>query len=268
MLKSLFLTLFDPVHRCCPGGFSSYILEKNPHATGTGISLETANGGHAYLLEKHHRSRHEILFCNLTYFQLGPTQINDDNLRTIPPDIQNRNYDLVLLDGHQLRGQVSAVPWDLYRLEISQVILALLAVKAGGIIIMKMFRPETLYAAKILYLLDILSRGLSTCKPRSMHANRGSFYAVAKDVGFGRASERFSEILESLKHLWVDLTYGGDEGKGRFMTETDLDFIISTHEIAEVYLDRLMELGRDIWAIQAEALASLLLKKNVVVSVR
>jgi hypothetical protein len=261
MLKPLFLTMFDPVHRCCPGGFSSYILEKNPHATGTGISLETENGGHEYLLEIHHRSRHEILFCNLTYFQLDPTHINN-NLRTIPPDIQNRNYDLVLLDGHQLRGQVSAVPWDVDRLEISQVILALLAVKAGGIVIMKMFRPETPYTAKILYLLDILSQGLSTCKPRSMHANRGSFYAVAKGVGLGRASERFSDLLVSLKLLWVELTYGGDEGKGRFMTETDLDFIISTNEVAEVYLDRLMKVGRDIWAIQAKALASLLLKKN------
>ncbi|KAJ7855989.1 hypothetical protein B0H14DRAFT_3644934 [Mycena olivaceomarginata] len=57
---------------CCPGGFTSYILSKNPHASGVGISLPVERGGHACLLEEPHLRRFELHWADLTQYQLGP----------------------------------------------------------------------------------------------------------------------------------------------------------------------------------------------------
>jgi len=248
---------------CCPGGFSSYILAKNRTAKGLGISLDVADGGHRYLLEAYLRPRHDLHYTNLTLYQLGPTRIMREDLKDIPSDIGNRTFDLALLDGHQLRTQQSAMPWDRHRLGISQMILALQAVKKGGTIIVKLSRPEYHYTARILYLLDHLSERLSAYKPRSIHASRGTFYAIAQGIGGRAGMEKFSAILESFQSLWVELTYGG-EGSGRFLADEDLDFIISVDDLIKTYLDRLIELGRDAWEVQAEVLAKFLRYKDVI----
>jgi hypothetical protein len=228
-----------------------------------GISLDTADGGHQYLLEGRLKSRHDLYYANLTLYQLGPTRIPQKGLKVIPFDIRNRMFDLAMLDGHQLRTQRSATPWDGHRLAVSQIILALQAVKVGGTVVVKFSRPELHYTARILYLLDYLSERLSTCKPRSIHASRGTFYGVAQGIGGGVDAGKLPAILESFKKLWVELTYGG-EGLGRHIQDVDLDFIISVDDLTETYLDRLIELGRDVWEVQAYALTKLLQKKGVI----
>ncbi|KAF8205608.1 hypothetical protein K438DRAFT_1964034 [Mycena galopus ATCC 62051] len=192
---------------CCPGGFTSYILSKNSSAQGLGISSEIENGGHRFLLEDRHRSRFKIYYADLTYYRLGPlpTSVAPEHkvLDSLPFDTINR-FDVVLLDGHQLRKQPSGRPGDWDRLLIN--------------------------TAKLLHMFDLLSTSLETFKPRYMHATRGTFYVIVKGVCEGRGAARLPALIDAFKELWVDLTIGGADGAGRALNEEDLDFIVSTVE--------------------------------------
>ncbi|KZP11217.1 hypothetical protein FIBSPDRAFT_756993 [Athelia psychrophila] len=254
---------------CCPGGFSSYILTQNPTATGLGISLDVSKGGHTFMLERNLQSRYNLLFADLTYFALGPPSSPSSSASALPPQIKDRQFSLIILDGHLLRNQEGVRPWDYYRLLIAQFVIGLQGLRDRGTLVVKLSRPDTVRTAKLLYMLDGLSgsNGLVTCKPRSMHASRGTFYAVARNVGHGRIP--ISAMLEGLQNLWQDLTYGGSDGRGRFLEEEDLDFIVTTEnlvggpDIPNGYLDRLVELASDVWIGQADALRVLLTRHKV-----
>jgi len=250
---------------CCPGGFTSYILDKNSKAKGCGISLEVEKGGHSFRLEDYHQSRFELIYADLTYYQLDPSITHSPQLKSLPPQIEPRSCDLVVLDGHLLRTQEGAQSWDYDRLLISQLILGLETVKHGGTILVKLSRPDSGRTAKLLCMLDMVCRKLSTFKPQTMHKNRGTFYAIAKEFGLGVDAIRLPAIIEGLKNLWFELTFGGENGCGRWMLESDLDFVISTEDLIDGYLSRLIELGRDVWMVQAEALRVLLAKNGVLV---
>ncbi|KAJ7143066.1 hypothetical protein C8R43DRAFT_575754 [Mycena crocata] len=246
---------------CCPGGFTSYILSKNSSANGLGISSEIENGGHRFLLEDRHRSRFKIYYADLTYYRLGPlpTSVAPDNkiLHSLPFDT-NKRFDVVLLDGHQLRKNPSARPGDWDRLLVSQIIIGLQAAKPGGTLVIKLVDAEQVNTAKLLHMFDLLSGSLETFKPRYMHATRSTFYAVAKCVGEGRGAARLLGLVDSFKELWVDLTIGGAEGTGRALNDEDFDFIVSTAEVRQVKnLDRLIDLSRRVWEVQARALVGL-----------
>ncbi|KAJ6531171.1 hypothetical protein B0H19DRAFT_1190680 [Mycena capillaripes] len=244
---------------CCPGGFTSYILSKNSSAHGLGISSEIENGGHRFLLEDRHRSRFKIYYADLTYYRLGPlpTSVAPDRkvLHSLPFDA-TKLFDVVLLDGYQLRRQPSERPGDWDRLLVSQIIIGLQAAKKGGTLVIKLADTEQVNTAKLLHMFDILSASLETFKPRYMHATRGTFYAVVKGVGEGRGAARLPGFIDSFKELWVDLTIGGADGAGRVLNEEDLDFIISTMEVRQAKnLDRLIDLSRMVWEVQVRALA-------------
>jgi hypothetical protein len=248
-----------------------YVLRKNYRARGLGISLEEEKGGHKYLLtsqKRKLRKRHELASADLTYFQLGPTPILDtDKLQSLPDSFVSDIFDLCILDAHQLRWQKDAEDWDGWRLGISQIILALKGIKQGGTLIMKLSRPEHLYAARILWMLDQVSSELQACKPLTMHRSRGSFYAVALGVGLGKAGCALPSFVQAFQKLWVELTFGGEDGRGRWMTDEDLDFLISEEELTLSFADRLIQLGRPVWFIQAQALAKLVGKRKKAASV-
>ncbi|KII89652.1 hypothetical protein PLICRDRAFT_107951 [Plicaturopsis crispa FD-325 SS-3] len=245
---------------CSPGGFSSYILAQNALAKGVGVSLDVEKGGHVCLLEQNERFEH--LSADLTYYQLGPAHIPAPTLQTAPSDIQLRTFDLAVLDGHQLRTQVSANEWDRDRLLISQVILGLRAVKSGGTIVVKLSHPEMVQTAKLLYAFDKLGH-LRLHKPSTIHTNRGTFYAVVKSLAKGQNAQAIRAcVLEGLEKLWVELTFGGD-GHGRFLTDDDLDFILTTQDLEDTFIQRLVELGRGVWTTQADALEAWFVRKGI-----
>ncbi|KAF7363955.1 FtsJ domain-containing protein [Mycena sanguinolenta] len=247
---------------CVPGGFDSYILSKNSSAQGLGISSEIETGGHRFLLEDRHRSRFKIYYADLTYYRLGPlpTSVAPEHkvLHALPFDTAKR-FDVVLLDGHQLRkAQPSARPGNWDRLLVSQIIIGLQAAKKGATLVIKLVDAEQINTAKLVHMFDILSTSLEAFKPRSIHATRGTFYAVAKGVGEGRAAGRLPVLVDALKELWVDLTIGGVDGAGRALNGEDLDFIVSTMDMCKPKnLDRLVDLSRRVWEVQARALAGL-----------
>jgi hypothetical protein len=220
-------------------------------------------GGHAPSISKQHLKRFHLLFADLTYYRLGPPNFDRKRLQTIPFDIRSRTFDLALLDGHHLRTQVHELPWDGIRLSLSQIILGLKSVKLGGTIVIKLSRPENVYTVRILYILDKLCSDLSTCKPRTMHSDRGSFYAVAKGLGLGEEGGRLLKVQNTFQCLWLEATFGGEEGRGRPLTENDLDFIVKLEDLHNHYLDRVIQLARVVWKIQAEGIHNLLRKKGM-----
>ncbi|KAH9478176.1 hypothetical protein JR316_0008629 [Psilocybe cubensis] len=247
---------------CCPGGFSSYILTKNPASRGIGVSLPVEDGGHKYLLEEHLLTRHKLIFANLTKYQLNAHSVPDPDLQHLPYDIVKSPFDLVLLDGHQLRTQISAKPGDMHRLSISQLIIALRTVAPGGTIIMKLPLPHKPIAARILYMLNEISTKICRWKPMSIHANRGTFYVVAFGVGLDPKKANLATYLTGLQNLWFSLSYGGENGGGRYMTDEDLDFIIPVDGIINNHLGWLAEFGNPLWHVQVSALERLYEKNH------
>jgi hypothetical protein len=235
--------------RCCPGGFSSYILNKNPRAEGVGISLPVESGGHAFLLEEHLRPRFELTLADLTRYELGYEE--DGRLQPFPFPPR---FDLVLLDGHPLRTATSHNAWNGDCLLMSQFIICLQSISKSGTIVVKLSKPERLVTRQLLYMLDVLSLSLACWKPVCLHATRPTFYAVAKGVGLGRQGHRASELLLQLKMLWMELTYGGTGSSGRKIANGDLDFIISDADLQRTYMSRFQQLARPIWMVQAMSL--------------
>ena len=232
-------------------------------AVGHGISLSVSQGGHEYLLDDHLRDRFELHIADLTYYQLGPFQLGDPKLQDLPLSVQNRSFDLAIVDGHHLIHREGIRSWDRDRLLVSQMIIALQSVKRGGDVVIKLGKAEEIRTAKILSMFDTICAELVTCKPASMHRNRSTFYAICKGIGIGSEDGKWAYFLDHLKKLWVEITFGGDKGCGRFMEEEDLDFIISREELVESYLPRLIELGRDVWRGQAEGLRVTLRRRGI-----
>ncbi|KAE9398823.1 hypothetical protein BT96DRAFT_1019934 [Gymnopus androsaceus JB14] len=234
----------------CPGGFTSYILSRNADATGKGISLPVGQGGHAYLLEKHLRKRFKAHFGDLGFYNLFNEEfalyLHNVRLNNLPQSILNSTYDLVILDGHSLRNYVTPNHepppgrWEAQRLLLSQIIVSLQSVASDGTIVIKLSHPEGYVTATIL-----------------MHTKRGTFYAIAKGVGIGDNWLKKENYLFRFRLLWYEISFGGANGQGRFLLDEgakDLDFIASYDQLFVGYMERLAELGEDVWRIQGETL--------------
>ena len=267
------------IFRCSPGGFSSYILQKNKRARGIGISLPVTRGGHTFLLEDVYGSRYELIEKDILQYDLEPLRTladtTFDTTRNLPGEFLSR-FPLVLMDAHALRTyhhpqltEPTQEEWKAvhgcYRdsLLITQLIIGLESVAPGGTIITKLSHVECYPSAQLVYLLDHLCDKLILHKPRSMHSSRGTCYVVAKGVGGVRFAKARQVYLAGLRKLLVQLRHGGPDGRGRMISPGDLDFIATTHTILNEYLDRLIDLARGVWLAQVEGLGHLFRKKGI-----
>ncbi|KAI0793579.1 hypothetical protein C8Q74DRAFT_1365189 [Fomes fomentarius] len=263
---------------CAPGGFTSYILRKNERANGTGITLPKSAGGHPFLVEPRYLRRYKLIEQDILQYDYARESESAGHhrgsLKPIPEDVKGR-FALVILDGHALRTYEHGYEMEsdelraahnVYRcrLPIAQFILALGAVSPGGTMLVRLSHIEFFPAAQFLCMLDELSESIVVHKPRAIHAKRATFYVIAKGVGRpglrGQLRERY---LEELRKLWVELGLGGPYGRGRVMVPRDLDFIASSNEILDGYLDRLIELGRAVWMTQTRALRKLFRSQGI-----
>ncbi|KDN45710.1 hypothetical protein RSAG8_04794, partial [Rhizoctonia solani AG-8 WAC10335] len=142
---------------CFPGGYSTYILQKCPSATGLGISLPYEEGGHGLAIPANLLPRMELRTADLTKFDIAPSipkpQAPFTQLGPLPFD--PNGFDLVVCDGHSLRNNPDNIdrPWNWTRLLISQLLIGLRAVSAGGTIFLKLSHPEKAIGARILLAL-------------------------------------------------------------------------------------------------------------------
>lgn len=199
--------------------------------------------------------RFELVWHNLLAYHLGPpTSPLAERLPPLPFD--NQQFNLVLLDGHHLRTQTEnehTRDSDGPRLFWGQLQIGLRRVADGGTIVMKLHKAESADTARALYILDQISSEMYTHKPRAIHITRNSYYVVAKDI---RRDRLLDGYVAALQDLWHDLTYGGEDGRGAFRSRAMIleDVVPWDVLTSEQNLNRLMELGEDVWKTQLEAL--------------
>ncbi|KAF8532295.1 hypothetical protein JB92DRAFT_3104091 [Gautieria morchelliformis] len=245
---------------CCPGGFSDYILRQNPEARGIGMSLGQESGGHGLAIPFPQRARFEIHWADLTYLTICAPQgvryrspPGSSALSQVP--FAPRGFQLVILDGQHRRPQESSSthPWDIDRLLIAQLIIGLESLERGGTLLAKLSHLESATTARLVYMLDTLSKRIVVFKPY-VHGTRNSFYAVAIGVGRGQEWEKRAWYLKNLKKVWWHMTYDGPNNEGRWLKEEDLDFITKFETLHGPYLERLVKLGKGAWRAQGNAL--------------
>lgn len=238
---------------CAPGGYSKYVLEKNQRAFGTGICLPVYDGGHYFILPRYLRSRYTTHYTDMTNYDL----VADGTNESAPPlPFRPASFHLVIADGHPLHTREFnvAVP---HVLLLSQLIIALMAVKEGGTIFIKLNKPATFMTASLLYLLDSVCDSLETVKPRTVHGNRGGFYAIARGIRRGPTLDQYLDELRSMRQEFIDNPPDWENFLRIY------EQIVSLAQLKEEFIPRLIELGTPVWEVQKECLAIFLRRKGV-----
>ncbi|KAH8827835.1 hypothetical protein DL96DRAFT_1600554 [Flagelloscypha sp. PMI_526] len=244
---------------CCPGGFSSYILQQYPLSSGFGISLPVEDGGHRLLLEEVLKSQFTLFWANLTRYELSrlPTRLlHQKDFRPFPFNnndlVGSFGFDLIIADGHPLRhttdGEVAHfINWRPPHCLSASIALkcAAQSLSAGSpsTIVIKLSKPDRTISTQIMYLLDILSTWVCAMKPVFVHATRSTFYFVASEVGCGTHGQMLPVFIDGLCSLWRELIVEND-GRGRQLQL----------EIQDIYLERLNELAAPVWKVERASL--------------
>ncbi|EHL00694.1 hypothetical protein M7I_3324 [Glarea lozoyensis 74030] len=87
-------------------------------------------------------------------------------------------------------------------------------------------------------------------KPARKHGSRSSFYMVAKNVK-PQSTAAISAIVE-WKSSWWQATFGGEDGTGERKEDPPESVV---RQMLEEYGERLIEMGRPVWRIQADNLS-------------
>ncbi|KAF8595974.1 hypothetical protein BDV93DRAFT_563823 [Ceratobasidium sp. AG-I] len=212
---------------CCPGGFSTYVLNKWPNAQGDGVSLPVELGGHSLAIPQNLLSRFRVHWGDMTQFNHALEHSGSGKLAGLAPfPIPSNTFNIVLADGHiPPPPDMSHLEDRIARLEqhrraanlllVSQLLAAVRAVKSGGTILVKLslaFANQSLdsFMHRLVLALDRLSSvPVVALKPRSIYANKGSFYILARGVEV--VPRRMLEML--LESLWIQLVEGGNVDK-------------------------------------------------------
>lgn len=250
--------------RCAPGGFSSYILQKDRTAAGDGITLpQYPSGGDALLVEEQYLSRLERVFCNIIdYPAWHPAQQR-------PPAFY-KSYNLIFLDGRPPLAS-NARHYSAYTpavgrglLLLSQFILALEHLRPSGTIVAHLCHIETGPTAQLVYMLDRLARGkILAYKPTFVHAATGSFFLVAKGVGADAPTQAWMRTYtDGLRAVWGELASGG-----LVLEDRHLDWIVPGRDVYREnggYYLRLVDLARQgkLWKTEEAALEELVEERN------
>lgn len=240
-----------------PGGFLETALNFNPGAQALGLSLPLSKGGHKVLLPRRRGVQLEFLDVTMLAADMGvsasdipPDHVDAENFlpRYFDPA---RRFDLVICDGQVLRTHERA-PYrekrEASRLMTAQLALGLQHIRPGGNMVVLLHRLETWAALRLVYNFTEFS-SVRLFKPKSGHAKRSSFYMVASDVQ-SQHPEAVAAI-QKWKMLWRAATFSTDE---EYLEELRKGEKKVTDVLAE-FGPELIRLGREVWDVQANALA-------------
>ncbi|KAF8601685.1 hypothetical protein BDV93DRAFT_495511 [Ceratobasidium sp. AG-I] len=247
---------------CCPGGYSTHILQTCPEATGIGISLPVKDGGHGLAIPAELLSRIDVHFADVTSFDLAPALPKPSPLTSWAFGFSS--FDLVVCDGHSLRLNPDNVarPWNHTRLLITQILLGLRTVSDSGTMFVKLSHLEQPIAARLLLALCRVSNNVRTLKPTTLHANRSTFYVVAK--GIRTSSPEFQGLVAGLEKLWYIMSFEGETGHGRDITWEEHECITPWEDVMSPKgLSKTARFGNRIWQIQRDALRRSLERQGV-----
>lgn len=240
-----------------PGGFSAAVLDLNPTASIHAISLPQQEGGHRVLLHLAPRdSRLRILFTDITMLA-AEYGVDLVNIPCDHPDVakfkplrayEGKQYNLVLCDGQVLRTQKRETYRERHeatRLTNAQLILGLQRIKPGGTLIILLHKLES-WDTMMLVREFAAFATIDLFKPVKAHAIRSSFYMIAKDVQPQSMEARLA--LKRYRELWHRATFGNGGEFGEDEVTEDVATVL------EEFGPRLVELGREVWRLQADAL--------------
>jgi 23S rRNA U2552 (ribose-2'-O)-methylase RlmE/FtsJ len=249
---------------CAPGTYLQYALRTNPGAGALGFSLPYEQGGHKLIVKTSETVKIKFLDVTLLAADMGVAQsdIPPDHphaqefhatARLIPP---GTTFDLVLCDGQVLRTHQ---PYrseyrerrEARRLTTTQLALGLGHLAPGGTMVVLLHRLEAWDTILLLHTFMRFST-VRLFKPRTGHAKRSSFYMVAKDVQ-SRDTEATAAV-EQWKEDWRTATLVTDDQRWRQVRRQIGAEIPDVDAFLHEFGPELAELGREVWAIQADAL--------------
>jgi 23S rRNA U2552 (ribose-2'-O)-methylase RlmE/FtsJ len=245
-----------------PGGFLSTAMDINPGAHALGISLPASDGGHKVRMPEDPNVSYKFLDINMLASDMGVSNISPEH-----PDFENflpqqfdpnEMFDLVLCDGQVLRTQNRAAyrePREASRLTAAQLAIGLEHLSPGGTIVILLHGVETPKWVRLLYTFDKFS-SVQLFKPAKHHAKRSSFYMIARDVQ-SQHPEALSAVA-AWKTQWKAATFGTDEEFQEVLRAEYFD----VEKVLQDFGSELLRMGREVWAIQAQALSKAPWMKN------
>ncbi|PVH91739.1 hypothetical protein DM02DRAFT_620351 [Periconia macrospinosa] len=244
-----------------PGGFVAYFLERFPEGCADAVTLPVKEGGHQVLLPFGSRNNNvHVTFADVTMFaaELGVQSIPEEH-----PDKQKllarwpysqHSYDLVICDGQALRTQNLAEyrkTCEQSRLFNSQLVLALKKVRPRGTIIALLHKSHKWRTFSLLHMFSKFS-DIQLFKPEGFHAEKSSFYLVAKNVR--PQSQDAIDAIEKFAWSWSRGTFSDATGPSE-----DNDNDVSDEGEMKLLLEefgyKFISHAKPVWEIQATALA-------------
>jgi len=238
-----------------PGGFLYAAMQYNHRASATAYSLPVEDGGHEVLFTDHQHVKVKLLDITMLAEDLSVDQIPEehpDRNNFLPKEFfDERAFDMVFCDGQVLRHHARAEyreNREARRLTVTQLALGLEHVKPGGTMIILLHKLEAVDTVELLRQFNHFS-SITLFKPARCHAKRSSFYMVASNIQ--TEHPKVTMAIHNWKCMWTVATFSSDEDYGRQVRRDNF----FAEEILDDFGPELIRLGRNVWDIQAQALA-------------
>lgn len=239
-----------------PGGFSQSILQCNPSARISALTLPLDAGGYMVLLPHGARdSRVEVQYLDITMLvdEFDVTHIDTDHpdalhfLHGQRPYLETP-FDLVICDGQVLRTHQRA-PYreacEATRLILSQLVIAMQRIRQGATIVVLLHKSHAWNSIELLYEFSKFA-SVRLFKPTRIHSIRSSFYMIATEVN--PAHDSAKAAVEKWKSEWRDVTFHGAQ-KGRPSPDR-------IQHVLDEFGETLIRIGEPIWKVQRDGLAN------------
>jgi 23S rRNA U2552 (ribose-2'-O)-methylase RlmE/FtsJ len=238
-----------------PGGFLRTALSKNAGSRALAFSLPVKDGGHKSLLPRGLNVEQRFLDVTMLAADMGKEETDNNH-----PDAENflprqfkshQLFDMVICDGQVLRTHARA-PYrearEARRLIVTQLALGLQHLRPGGTMIILLHKMEAWDTANLIRKFWKFS-SVRLFKPKKGHAKRSSFYMVATNTQ-SQGPEAVRAVAR-WKEIWSVSTFGSDEEYQKTLWNGELP----VEDFLKDFGPKLVTLGRDVWKVQAEALA-------------
>lgn len=211
------------------------------------MSLRSGPGIHSLAIPAQLRHRFNLREADITMYNLATPPERLDASTLTPCPIEPCSFDLVIADGHQYPEMQQHDPrsvWSKERLLLSQLLVALRAIKPGGTLLAKLSRQTSqisilLMRHTIVALSRLSSTPVQAIKPESIYADKPTFYILVQGVD----SNKCIELAQTLEEFWYFMTFEGVGGFGRGPKPEDFDAIATRSDVSakNQYLKELLD---------------------------
>lgn len=237
-----------------PGGFSSVARGANPGAHTLAFTLPHVLGGHRVELPVHRDVDVKYVDMNLLAADMGVEnipQVHEEAANFLPRMLPEgeRIFDLAICGGAMLRTHERASyreQNEAVRLSATQLAMGMEHLREGGTMIVLLHKVEATRTVRLMHQFSTFSK-VRLFKPSKAHNTRSSFYMVASGVQV--LQPKAIAAVGGWKKIWQAATFGTEEE-----FEEAMGTGLTAQELLDEFGDTLVKLGRNVWAIQHDAL--------------